>query len=146
MEMQIFLDYDRNATMLAVQLIPLLSQNVNIICLDGRGLKPYPLIAKNMAETVIRFPEARGILICGTGIGMSIVANKVPGIYAHCCRTANECAVFRRNNNGNILCLGEQFTSLKEAKELVDVFLSTKFCKEKENRIEMIEELFSYRL
>lgn len=144
--MKIFLDYDHNAILLAEQLISLLSQNVHITCLDGRGLKPYPLIAKNMAETVIRFPGSKGILICGTGIGMSIVANKIPGIYAHCCRTVNECAVFCRYNKGNILCLGEQFTPVNVAKDLVDVFLSTKFCKEKESRIEMIERLFDYHL
>jgi len=140
--MKVFLDYDHNATMLAEQLIPLLMQNVNIICLDGRGMTPYPLIAKKMAETIIRYPESQGILICGTGIGMSIVANRVPGIYANCCRTINECSIFRRDNKGNILCLGAQFTSLYEAKKLVDVFLATKFCEEKKNRIEMIEELF----
>lgn len=140
--MQVFIDYDHNAAEFAEQLIHQLSKKYEIICLGNKGREPYPVIARHMADTISKYTDARGILLCKTGIGMSIVANKVPGIYAHCCHTANECAIFRQNNNGNILCIGAQITPIQEAIEMADVFLNTNFCEEKRERIKLIENLF----
>lgn len=141
-KVKIFIDYDHNAVSLAMQLIQMLQNDYEIICLDGRGKDPYPLIAHQMAKTVAGCSDARGILLCGTGIGMSIVANKIQGVYAHCCRTAEECEAFRQYNNGNVLCLGAKMTSLQQAKVIVDIFLSKDFCEENRKRISLIEQLF----
>ena len=86
----------------------------------------YPDIAKRVAERVAGGDFERGILICDTGIGMSIVANKVKGIRAALCHNAFSAHRARQHNDANILCLGageEQDT----VREIVEAFLSSKF-------------------
>ena len=86
----------------------------------------YPDIAKKVAEAVARGDFERGILICNTGIGMSIAANKVKGIRAALCHDAFSARRARQHNDANILCLAgekEQDT----VREIVKAFLSTKF-------------------
>jgi ribose 5-phosphate isomerase B len=69
----------------------------------------------------------RGILICGTGIGMSIAANKVKGIRAAVCRTEFEARATRQHNDANVLCLGQRVTGGGVALEIAKVFLTTDF-------------------
>ena len=69
----------------------------------------------------------RGILICGTGIGMSIVANKFPRVRAALCLNEKMAEMARRHNNSNILCLGGRILSSRKALKIVDVWLSTGF-------------------
>jgi len=86
----------------------------------------YPDIAKRVAERVAGGDFERGILICDTGIGMSIVANKVKGIRAALCHNAFSARRARQHNDANILCLGtggEQDT----VREIVEAFLSSEF-------------------
>lgn len=87
----------------------------------------YPLIAKEVASHVASKNPARGILICGTGIGMSIAANKVKGIIAALCHNAETAKLARSHNNSNILTLGGRTTDLESAKEIVKVWLETDF-------------------
>jgi len=82
-------------------------------------------VAKKVAET-----NSRGILICGTGIGMSISANKVKGIRAALAYDETTARMSREHNNSNILCLGERTTKEALAKKIVKVWLNTKFSKE----------------
>jgi len=86
----------------------------------------YPDIAKELAAKVAIDGDL-GILICGTGIGMSIAANKVKGIRAAHVGTPTEARFARLHNNANILTLGQRITGVEVAKDCVDSFLSTEF-------------------
>ena len=72
-------------------------------------------------------PDLLGVLICGTGIGMSIAANKVKGVRAALCHTEFEARATRQHNDANVLCLGERVTGSGVAKAVLQVFLETKF-------------------
>jgi ribose 5-phosphate isomerase B len=86
----------------------------------------YPDIAKEVGETVAAGQYEYGILICGTGIGMSMAANKVRGIRAALCCNTFAARRARQHNNANILCLsGEE--SMELAPEIVNIFLNTGF-------------------
>lgn len=83
--------------------------------------------AKAVAEAVAKGDFDKGILVCGTGIGMSIAANKVKGIRAACCSEAFSAEMTRRHNDSNILCLGGRVVSIEKGIELAELFLSTEF-------------------
>ena len=87
----------------------------------------YPIIAKKVANKVVSGEADKGILICGTGIGMSITANKVKGIRAALCSDTFSARATRAHNNSNILCLGERVIGDCLALDIVDVWLHTKF-------------------
>lgn len=87
----------------------------------------YPIYAKAVADAVASGLCDKGILVCGTGIGMSMAANKVKGIRAAVCSEAKSAEMTRRHNDANILCLGARIIDEKTAEELVKIFLSTEF-------------------
>lgn len=87
----------------------------------------YPDYALKVASQVISSEENVGILCCGTGIGMSIAANKVPGVRAALCHDVFCAEMSRRHNNANILCLGGRILDNDIAIEIVRTFLITKF-------------------
>ena len=87
----------------------------------------YPIIAKKVANKVVSGEADKGILICGTGIGMSIAANKVKGIRAALCSDTFSARATRAHNNSNILCLGERAIGECLALDIVDVWLHTEF-------------------
>ncbi len=87
----------------------------------------YPDIARKVASKVVSGDVDRGILICGTGIGMSIAANKVKGIRASLCGDTFSARATRAHNNSNILCLGERVIGESLAMDIVDVWLNTEF-------------------
>lgn len=87
----------------------------------------YPPIGYKLASSVAGGVFARGILICKTGIGFSIVANKVPGIRAALCVSKIQARRSREHNNANVLCLPANYLSLKKACEIVAVWLDTDF-------------------
>lgn len=98
----------------------------------------YPIIAKAVAEEVLNTSN-RGILVCGTGIGMSIAANRYKGIRASHCTDTFTARMTRAHNDSNILCLGERITGVGLAIDIVDVWLNTEFEGGRHlNRIEMI--------
>jgi len=86
----------------------------------------YPDIAREVGEAVAGGQYDYGILICGTGIGMSIAANKVRGIRAALCHNTFGASLARQHNNANILCLSEE-EGTESAPEIVDTFLTTEF-------------------
>lgn len=99
----------------------------------------YPVIAKTVANKVIS-ENCRGILVCGTGIGMSITANKVKGIRASVCGDTFSAKYTRLHNDSNVLCLGERVVGKGLALEIVDIWLKTGFEGGKhKRRIDMIE-------
>lgn len=87
----------------------------------------YPDFATKLTALVTAGTPPLGILVCGTGIGMSIAANKVPGIRAAVCRTEFEARATRQHNDANVLCLGQRVTGAGVALEIAKVFLSTGF-------------------
>jgi ribose 5-phosphate isomerase B len=87
----------------------------------------YPDIAVEVAEKVAQNQVEWGILICGSGIGVSIVANKTEGVRAANCVNEEMARLARQHNNANILTLGERLVDTKTALQMVDVFLNTPF-------------------
>ncbi|MEN9979945.1 MAG: ribose 5-phosphate isomerase B [candidate division WOR-3 bacterium] len=87
----------------------------------------YPDYAFAVGELVGTGKADRGILICATGIGMSIAANKLPGVRAALCLNEKMARLSREHNNANILCLGADLLTPETAKRLVRVFLKTEF-------------------
>lgn len=87
----------------------------------------YPDIARRVAEAVTRGEFRFGILVCSTGIGMSMAANKVRGIRAAVCQDAFTASRARRHNDANILCLGEDVVGPGLAAEILGAFLNTEF-------------------
>lgn len=87
----------------------------------------YPDIAEKVAKAVANGEYERGILICGTGIGISIAANKVKGIRAALCSDVYSAKMTRKHNDANILCLGGRVTGRELAFMICDTFLSEEF-------------------
>lgn len=87
----------------------------------------YPVIAQEVAKDVAAGKFDRGVLICGTGIGMSIAANKVRGIRAVALENTYSARVSRAHNNANILCLGERVIGEHLALDILDMWLKTGF-------------------
>ncbi len=94
----------------------------------------YPDYALPVAEMVARGEVDRGILICGTGFGMCIAANKVQGIRAVSCRDPIEAELARRHNDANILCMSADFLSQELIERMVKIFLTTEFEGGRHNR------------
>lgn len=100
----------------------------------------YPVFAKEAAKKIINGEADRGILICGTGIGMSITANKFKGIRAALCGDTFSARATRAHNNSNILCLGERVIGLGLAIDIVNIWLNTEYEGGRhQKRIDMIE-------
>jgi ribose 5-phosphate isomerase B len=87
----------------------------------------YPDFAEKVARYVAEHPGTRGILICGTGIGIGIAANKVAGIRAAGCHDELTARLSRCHNDANICCLGARITALSRMESIVEVFLGTAF-------------------
>ena len=102
----------------------------------------YPVYAQKVAQKVLE-TDGRGILVCGTGIGMSIAANKFKGIRASHCTDTFSARMTREHNDSNILCLGERITGQDLAIDIVKVWLETPFSngERHKNRLELIREI-----
>lgn len=87
----------------------------------------YPDIASKLCESILKGECERGILVCGTGIGMSIAANKYKGIRAAACSEHFSAKYTRLHNNSNVLCLGGRVIGVGTAIELCDLFVDTEF-------------------
>ena len=87
----------------------------------------YPDVGRPAAEAVARGNCDYAVLICGTGVGMSIVANKVPGVYAALCTSGVQAEYSRRHNNANVLVLAGRLTGTVEAEDILDRWLNAKF-------------------
>jgi len=86
----------------------------------------YPDFAKKLCTKVLE-TNGRGILLCGSGIGVSISANRFKGIRAAVCRTEWDAEMSRRHNNSNVICLGGRASNIDEIKKMVDIWLATEF-------------------
>lgn len=102
----------------------------------------YPIYGKKVAHAIVEGECDKGILICGTGIGISIAANKIKGIRAAVCSDCFSAEATRLHNDANILAFGARVVGLGLAEKIVDVFLDTEFSgvERHKRRVDMIEE------
>jgi len=87
----------------------------------------YPDFAVGVGTAITAGKAARGVLVCGTGIGMAMAANKVPGIRAAACTDAFSARMSREHNDANVLALGARITSRDAAIEILDIWLDAEF-------------------
>lgn len=109
----------------------------------------YPVYASALAGYISKKRYNRGILICKTGIGNSIVANRFPGVRASLCYNIKAVRLTREHNDSNVLVLGAAFVSKKKAEKILDVWLATKFLggrhKRRLNLLKEIERKFGVK-
>lgn len=108
----------------------------------GKESCDYPEFAKKVANAVVSGSCEKGILICGTGIGISIAANKVPGVRCALCHDCFSAQATREHNDANILAMGGRVIGPGHALQVVDLFLDTPFSNDERHirRIQKIEE------
>lgn len=107
---------------------------------DNYDSVDYPIFAKAVCDKIINGSADFGILICGTGIGMSMVANRYTHIRAAVCTDIKSAELTRQHNNANILCLGARIISYQEAQDITQTFLSNDFMGGKhEKRVQMFD-------
>ena len=114
---------------------------------DSEESVDYPDYALKVAESLAKKKCDRGILICGSGIGMCMSANKVPGVRAALCQNVEMARLSREHNDANVLTMGARLIDEVTAKEIVKVWLKTKFLGERHlrrvNKMKDIEKKYS---
>ncbi|MBZ5587597.1 MAG: ribose 5-phosphate isomerase B [Acidobacteriia bacterium] len=107
---------------------------------QNRDAVDYPDFAHQLARALLAGKGDLGVLICGTGIGMAMAANRHPGVRAALCHDAFTAEYARRHNNANVLCIGGRTTGPGVAVQILDIFLATPFEGGRhERRVEKIE-------
>ena len=102
----------------------------------------YPIFASKLCQTIQNGEADLGILVCGTGIGMSMAANKHRGIRAACCSDTFSARLTRLHNNANVLCLGARVLGAGLALDLVDAFVDAEFEGDRHTRrLSLIEDI-----
>lgn len=94
---------------------------------DGPEAVDYPDYAEKVCRAILAGEAERGVLICGTGIGIAMAANRHKGIRAAPCISLEQVRLTREHNNANVLCLGRRLLELEACYELVDLWLQTPF-------------------
>ena len=94
---------------------------------DSADRVDYPDFAKKCADAVLSDEGSFGILVCGTGIGISMAANKIPGIRAALCHDHYTAMLTRQHNDANILCFGERVVGKGVMEDMIEVFANTEF-------------------
>ena len=116
-------------------------------CVDFGAYDPnvktdYPVQGQKVAEAIIRGEIDKGVLVCGTGIGISLAANKVPGIRAAVCSEPYSARLTVQHNNANIIAMGARVVGVELGKMIVDEFFGASFEGGRhENRVNMITEI-----
>ena len=126
----IYIGSDHGGYTLKLEIIEHLKERgfeVTDIGCDSEASCDYPIYAKKVTDAIIDGSADKGILVCGTGIGMSMAANKVSGIRAALCHDVFSAQATREHNNANILCLGARVVGPGLALMIVDTFLDTAF-------------------
>lgn len=127
---EIWIGNDHGGYQLKVQIMEYL-QKKGVPCksigCDSEVIVRYPYYAATVAGAVSKDVISRGILICSTGIGMSILANKYKGVRASLCTSSYMAKMTRAHNNSNILCLGGKITDINEALDILETWLTTEY-------------------
>lgn len=109
---------------------------------DSSESFPYPVSAEKVANAIVQKEVDCGILICGTGVGISIAANKVKGIRACVCSEPYSAKLSKQHNNSNIIAFGARVIGIEMAKMIVDSWLEAKFEGGRHQmRVDMIKEI-----
>ena len=109
---------------------------------DEPASNHYPIFAEKVAKAVLSGEFDKGVLICGTGLGISIAANKIDGIRCAVCSEPVSASLARQHNNANIVAMGARTIGLVMAEGIVDVFLNTEFQGGRhQDRVNMIMKL-----
>jgi ribose 5-phosphate isomerase B len=125
-----------------VDLLKRLGHNVDDVGTNGVEAVDYPDFARQVAGKVSRHEVDRGILICGSGIGMAIAANKFPGVRAAPCHDDLTAEMSRRHNDLNVLCLSADMLGEKLIDRMVEIWLSTEFeAGRHARRVQKIDEI-----
>ena len=120
--------YDINGACLANVLMDRLAQlGIPYTDMGNPNEQIYPIVAERVACAIQSTVNARGLLICGTGIGMAITANKHRGIYAAVCHDTYSTERAVLSNNANVFCMGAQVIGTETAKAMLDIILSLEF-------------------
>ncbi len=103
----------------------------------------YPVYAEKVGKAVVSGEFDKGILICGTGIGISIAANKIKGVRCALCSEPCSAKLTREHNDANILAMGARIIGPVLAESIVDAFLNTEFCGEErhQRRVDLVSKL-----
>ncbi len=143
--MKIIIGCDHGGFELKAKIAPLLiseGHEVLDIGVDSLESVDYPLYAVRVGKAVAGGEADRGVLICGSGIGMCIAANRVPGVRAVNASEPYSAKMSRHHNDSNVLCLGGRFIGLDMAVEIVSVWLKEPFDGGRhERRVRLIDEL-----
>ena len=123
----------------------LTNQNITLEDLGDNNATPgddYPDFAQAVAEKVTQEPESRGLLLCGSGVGMDIAANKVDGARCGLALNTEQVKSARADDNINILAIAADYTAVDLAKEYVDIFLQTNYVSSEshDRRLDKISE------
>ena len=126
---KILIASDHAGFKLKKQLIPLIEKKFSLNDLGPANDNSidYPDLALKLSKKISKSKSLFGILICGSGMGMAMAANKVKNVRAALCYSAKNTKLSRLHNNANIITLGSRLTSKKKAIQLINLFLSTKF-------------------
>lgn len=111
-------------------------------CFSGEESADYPIIAREVSEKVLEYPNSMGIMICGTGQGSAMACNRHKGIRAALCTSVELAEMARRHNHANVLCMGERTTPVPLALQIVDKFLETEPDPEERHkkRVDMLDQ------
>ncbi len=130
-KLRVAIDCDNAAINLKKVIYAALQENeaVEVVDLDylGRGEADYPEIGYHLARKIQEGEFERGILICGTGLGMAIIANKVEGVYAGVCHDVYSAERLQKSNNAQVLTLGARVVGPELAKTIVVAWLQSEF-------------------
>ena len=126
---KILIASDHAGFKLKTQLIPLIEKKFKLNDLGpvNDNSVDYPDLALKLSKRISKSKNLFGILICGSGMGMAMAANKVKNVRAALCYSTKNTKLSRLHNNANIITLGSRLTSKKKAIQLINLFLSTKF-------------------
>ena len=141
--MKISIGCDHGGFNLKEQVVKYLEQKYEVVdygCFDLSSVD-YPVYAKQVASDVSNKVSEFGVLICTTGIGMSICANKFKGVRAALVTNEESAHLTRMHNNSNVICMGAKFTPYEEAIKYLDAFLTEQFEGGRhQRRVDQIEE------
>ena len=103
----------------------------------------YPVFARKVADAILSGQAERGVLVCGSGVGVSIAANKIRGIYAGLCHDTYSAHQGVEHDDMNVLCIGARVIGVEYAREIVSMFLHAKFTGEERHvrRVGMVHEI-----
>ena len=126
-----------------VEYVQELGFSIDDLGCDSEESVDYPVYAEKLCRAIVAGKYDRGILVCGTGIGMSMAANKIPGIRAALCSDCYCVEMTRKHNDANVLCLGGRVLGNELAKKMVEIYLDAEFSAGENHvrRLNMLKEL-----